>query len=504
MQLFELTLVLLWMAVVLLRWAQRLRVPYPSFLALGGVCVAALPFAARLSIDPRLALALFVAPSVMDSAFQLPPREMLRNWIPLVSLAVLLVLATVAVVAWLGVEFAGLPIAAAVALGAIVAPPDAAAAGAVLREFELPRRAMAILQGESLLNDAVALLVFGIAVSVAVTPDEALGPLVPRLLIAVPGGAVLGVLIGKFGSHVLKRAAGTTSSIIMQFLIIYGAWILADHLGLSSIMTIVGLAAITAHRLPDQMTARDRINITAVWVTVNLVLNVLAFLLMGLQAKSILNQLQGAALSHALAFAGLVLLAVILVRIVWVMGYGFLVRRMRPGGPPARVGILVSWCGMRGLVTLATAFALPAQFPDRDVIVLASFTVVLGTLVLQGFTIRPLIGALNIAKDPSLDMEVVSTRGAMLDAAAESLKHDRSAEAAGLRGEVDALRRDNLNRERPRTAQDELRLRMVNAERSLLLERRRQGLLAQDVYQILEDELDRAELDVGKDSLYLE
>jgi NhaP-type Na+/H+ or K+/H+ antiporter len=490
--------------VVLLHWAQRLRVPYPSLLALGGVCVAAMPFAARLSIDPKLALALFVAPAVMDSAFQLPPREMLRNWIPLVSLAVMLVVATAAAVAWVGVEFAGLPLAAAVALGAIVAPPDAAAAGAVLREFELPRRAMSILQGESLLNDAVALLIFGVAVSVAATPNEALAPLLPRLLIAVPGGAVLGVLIGKFGIRILKRSAGTTSSIIMQFLVIYGAWILADHLGLSPIITVVGLAAVTAHRLPEQTTARDRINITAVWVTVNLVLNVLAFLLMGLQAKTILSQLQGAALSHALAFAGLVLLAVILVRIVWVMAYGFIMRRFRPGGPTARIGILVSWCGMRGLVTLATAFALPAQFPNRDVIVLAAFTVVLGTLVLQGFTIRPLIAALKIAKDPSLDTEIAATRSAMLDAAAHSLGADASAEAVGLRGEVDALRKDNVGRERPRTSQDELRLSMLNAERTLLLERRRQGLLAQDAYQILEDELDRAELDVGNDSLYLE
>jgi CPA1 family monovalent cation:H+ antiporter len=303
---------------------------------------------------------------------------------------------------------------------------------------------------------------------------------------------------------VLRRTAGTTSSIIAQFLIIYGAWILADHLGLSPIITVVGLAAVAARRMPEQTTARDRINITAVWITVNLVLNVLAFLLMGLQAKSILNQLQGEALSHALAFAGLVLLAVILVRIVWVMSYGYLVRRLRPGGPPVRIGILVSWCGMRGLVTLATAFALPAQFPSRDVIVLASFSVVLGTLVLQGFTIRPLIAALKIAKDPSLDTEIAANRRDMLDAAAQSLGQDTSTEAQALRVELEALRTDNIGRERPRTAYDDMRLRMLKAERALIHERRRKGLVAEDVYQILENELDRAELDVGTDSLYLE
>ena len=141
-------------------------------------------------------------------------------------------------------------------------------------------------------------------------------------------------------------------------------------------------------------------------------------------------------MAHALAWAGLVLATVILVRFAWVMTYGLIVRRFRnqfrkrvAGGavPSVRTGILVSWCGMRGLVTLATAFALPPQFPRRDVIVLAAFTVVLGTLVIQGFTIRPLIAWLKFAKDPSLDEEVAETRTAMLEAALASLENESGA-----------------------------------------------------------------------------
>ena len=196
MQLFEITLVLLAIAVVLLQVARHMRVPYPAMLALAGGCVAALPFVPHLSIEPRLALALFVAPAVMDTAFDMPPREMLRIWLPLTSLAVVLVLLTTAAVAWAGWAIAGLPLAAAVALGAIVAPPDAAAAAAVLQEFNLPRRTVAVLQGESLLNDAVALLVFGLAVSAAVSPGSAWNALLPRLGLAVPGGALLGVATG--------------------------------------------------------------------------------------------------------------------------------------------------------------------------------------------------------------------------------------------------------------------------------------------------------------------
>ena len=152
MLLFESALTLLAVALLLLFAARKLRVPYPAELALSGGCVAMLPWAPHVVIEPHLALALIVAPAVMDSAFDMPPRVLLRHWLPLTSLAVMLVLATTAAVAWVGQSVFGLPVAAAIALGAIVAPPDAAAATAVLQQFQLPRRAMAALQGESLMN----------------------------------------------------------------------------------------------------------------------------------------------------------------------------------------------------------------------------------------------------------------------------------------------------------------------------------------------------------------
>ena len=350
MQLFEITLGLLTIAVVLLQLARRLDVPYPSMLALVGGCVAILPFAPHLGIQPQLALALFVAPAVLDSAFDMPPRELLRIWVPLVSLAVVLVLLTTAAVAWAGVALAGLPVAAAIALGAIVAPPDAAAASAVLREFNLPRRTVAVLQGESLMNDAVALLVFGLAVTAAVAPGSAWHSLVPRLLIAVPGGAVLGILAAQFGIHIFPKLAGTLTSIIVQFLITYGTWILAERLQLSPIMAEVALAGVIARYLPSRTSARDRVNTNAVWTTVVFVLNVLAFLLMGLQARTILNQLQSDALTHALSFAGIVLAVVIGVRFTYVMLYGVVLRTFKSFWedrilhskvPSVQVGVLV-------------------------------------------------------------------------------------------------------------------------------------------------------------------
>jgi Na+/H+ antiporter len=506
MTLFEITLLLLAVAVVFLQVARRLHVPYPSLLALAGGCVAALPFAPHLNIEPRLVLALFVAPAVMEAAFEMPPREMLRNWLPLVSLAVLLVLVTTAAVAWAGTALAGLPLTAAIALGAIVAPPDAAAASAVLREFNLPRRAMAVLQGESLLNDAVALLAFGLAVSAATSPGSAWELLVPRLLIAVPGGAVLGFLVGMLGTRIVRTLAGTLSSIIVQFLITYGAWILADRLGLSPIMAVVALAAVASHYSPARTTARDRLNTNAVWATIVFILNVLAFLLMGLQTRVILTQMKSEALMHALGFAFTVLGIVIGVRFAWVMLYGFVMRRLRHFlekrvllkiVPNVRVGVLMSWCGMRGLVTVATALALPYEFPGRDLIVLSAFTVVLGTLILQGFTMRPLIALLRIDADASLDEDVSRARAAMLDAALATLAGSPGEGAAALRAEYEATRAASVDRSRPMTDYDHLRLQAIAAERDLLIQWRSQGRIQDDAFHVLEDELDRAELHAG-------
>jgi Na+/H+ antiporter len=503
MPLFEVTLLLLTIAVVLLQVARRLRVPYPSLLAMAGGCVAVLPFAPHLRIEPELALALFVAPAVLDSAFDMPPRELARIWIPVVSLAVVLVLLTTAAVAWAGVSLAGLPVAAAIALGAIVAPPDAAAAAAVLRDFNLPRRTMAVLQGESLLNDAVALLAFGFAVTAAVSSNGAWHALAPRLLIAVPGGAALGGLAAMLAMRLSPKVAGTLSMIIVQFLITYGTWILAERLQLSPIVALVTLAAIVARYMPAQTSARDRVNTNAVWSTMVFVLNVLAFLLMGLQARAILSQLHGAELKHALIFALTVLGIVIGVRFVYVMIYGVVLRSARRffetrglqgKVPTARVGVLVSWCGMRGLVTLATALALPQEFPSRDVIVLSAFTVVLGTLIVQGFTIRPLLALLRIEPDSSLDEEVCRTRNAMIDAALAELAEVPGDSAIAVRAEYGAARDMSVDRTPPNTAYDALRVKAIVAERRLLADWRRQGRIQDDAYHLLEHELDRAEL----------
>ncbi|MCU7370704.1 cation:proton antiporter [Paucibacter sp. O1-1] len=507
MELFENMLLLLVLAVVLLQLSRRLSLPYPAMLALAGGLTGALPWAPQVSIEPHLALALFIAPALLDAAYDTAPRELSRNWLPLLALAVVAVLLTTAVVAWAGWALAGLPLAAAITLGAIVAPPDAVAGATVMQQFRLPRRTMAIINGESLLNDAVALLIFGAASAAALLPQHSFAAQIPLLLLAVPGGAILGYLLGKLFVHMAPAVAGTMSSTIVEFVLTFGTWMLAERLHVSPIIAVVAFGMTVARYLPARSTPRDRVHSYSVWGAAVFVLNVLAFLLMGLQARSILSKLTGSALTEALVFAGVVVVLVIAVRVAWVMSYGALVRRFGPGMarrgldvplPSRRTGMLVSWSGMRGLVTLATAFALPDQFPGRDQIVLTAFAVVLGTLIVQGLTIGPLISVLKIEEDHSLEHEISKARGKMIDAALSSM--DRlarsTAAARNIADEYRAARKAALDLGNPQgsTEYDHLRLQAIRAQRLLLNSLRDRGQIEDDVYHRLEEELDWAEL----------
>ncbi|TGV14604.1 sodium:proton antiporter [Mesorhizobium sp. M8A.F.Ca.ET.173.01.1.1] len=503
MALFELTLVLLLTAVALTALSRRLEIPYPSLLALAGVAIAFVPGAPVIEIDPELALALFIAPVLLDAAFDTSLRDLKRYRLSLVLLALGAVVFTTVVVAFVGWKLAGLPIAAAVALGAIVAPPDAVAASAVLGQFKVPHRITAILQGESLLNDATALLIYRLAVSAALG-SIMLSNAIPVILLATIGSLVAGYLFGRVSLLALTRIEDAASSTVVQFAGTFAVWIIADKLGLSAIITIVVYAMTIARRGPRHSSARRRVSTYSVWESAVFVLNVLAFVLMGLQARTIVGRLAGDGQGEAFLFAATVLVVVIVARLAWVASYVAIIRWIaRFGGKEARRelptfggAVLVGWCGMRGLVTLVVAIALPANFPGRDPIVLAAFAVVLGTLVLQGMTLKPLLRWINFDKDRTVDNEVAKARVAIMQAALDVLNRKTSAAAAVVREQYEAQRviAENPDDAQAATEYDRLRLYAINRQRDTLEELRSNGTIGDEAYHRLEEEIDWAEL----------
>lgn len=503
MALFESMLILAALAILLLQVSRRLSVPYPTMLALAGAVVAGLPWAPKIEIEPELMLALFVAPALLDAGYDFPPRAVRRNWLPILALAAAAVLFTTAAVAWAGVALAGLPIAAAIALGAIVAPPDAAAATAMLGHLSLPRRTVTVLKGESLLNDAVALLIFTAAVAAAGSPASNAAVL-RELALAVPAGVLLGFLAGRAYLVVHRLIAGTLGGTVFEFVVTFGVWIVAERLHFSAILAVVAYAMTLARSMPERQSARDRVHSYAVWEAVVFLLNVLAFLLMGLQARAIVTRLEPLELGRALAFSAIVLVLVIVVRVAWVMLYNrtiSLVFRIGKweGAPTLGQGLVVSWCGMRGLVTLATALALPFTFPGRDLIMLCALAVVLGTLILQGLTLGPLIRALRFPPDTSFDAEVARSRVRLLDSAIDELDGRTDEAALRQREMYETERAISAKGEDPRLVAplDDIRRRTIAVKREKLARLRRAGAIEEDVFHALEEELDWAELAVA-------
>lgn len=481
MALFESILTLLLLAILLLQVSRRLGIPYPTMLAAAGLCVAALPWAPEITLDPHLVLVLFIAPAILDAAYDFPVRAIRRYWIALLALAVFAVIVTTAAVAWVGVALAGLPVAAAIALGAIVSPPDAAAAVAMLNRPSVPRTTATVLKGESLLNDATALMIFGVAVRIT-NADATAGSVLPQLALAVPGGILLGIVCGRVAGWLVPYLAGTLGSILFQFAVTFSVWLIADRLGLSAILAVVA-TAMTAASYTGSQSARDRLHTNSIWSVVVFMLNVLAFLFVGLQARTILRELDPMELRHAVVFSFVVLGVVIAVRIVLVMTYNRaiqpLYRRLGYGpGPTIKQGILASWCGMRGMVTLAAALALPASFPQRGLIVLASLTVVLGTLVIQGLTLEPLVRLLRFPKDTSQQEELALARATLADVAARA-----HAESPGIDVHDDPA----------------LRLAMVRRQREALRDLHREGRIEEDVFRAIEQELDLEEVAATRD-----
>ncbi len=507
---FEWIIGLLLAAVALAALARRLGVPYPTFLAVGGALLAFLPASPSWTLDPGLALALFVAPVLLDAAYDTSLRDLRANWLPVSMLVVAAVAVTTVAVAVLVHRLVpDMSWAAAIALGAIVAPPDAAAATAVLRQVNLPYRIMKVLEGESLLNDASALLIYRIAVGTVAAQHLSWTAFSSSVALVLVGSVIAGYLFAKLWIFATPRFDDAPSAIIMQFVGTFTVWIVAERLELSGILTMVVYAVALSQWAPARTSARLRVPTYAVWETVVFILNVLAFILIGLQLGPIWNRLDDAARWQYSEIAGLVLIAVILARIGWVVIYQIMLRMLAALGvahtietlkmPTLKGGTVVAWCGMRGIVTLAAAFALPEGFPYRDLILLTAFAVVLGSLVLQGLTLRPLILALNLKKDDVVANEVARARGAAYRAALEEIDGDPSEEAELLRLEYRGILLQAAGDPEGGIASSELpadplRRRAIAAARQAILTLRQSEAIGDDAFHQLEEELDRAEL----------
>jgi CPA1 family monovalent cation:H+ antiporter len=500
-------------AVMLAAAARRVGAPYPVFLALGGALLAFVPAGPSFTLPPDLALALFVAPVLLDAAYDTSLRDLRDNWLPLTALVVVAVgLTTAAVAVVTHALMPAMPWAAAVALGAIVAPPDAVAATAVLRPLHPPHRILAILEGESLLNDATSLLIYRLAIGAVAADGFSPAAVAPTFLLAVVGGMAAGLVFGWATLRLMERIDHIPTAIILQFVCTFGVWIVAEKLGLSAVLTLVCYALTMAQTAPARVPARTRVSTNVVWRTVVFALNLLAFIFIGLQIRPILDATAASDRVPYIAVGAAVLATVIAVRIGWIMSFNAVMRwrdrnvDLNPERPLLRpsigTGLVVSWAGMRGIVTLAAALALPASFPYRGLIVITAAAVVLGTLVIQGLTLEPLLRKLALSDDDPVGREERFARAHALKAALDTVTHEFSPAAEMVRQKFTALLRFELESSGAETnggmVSRDLHSAALHAARDAVLAMRARKEIGDDAFHRIEEQLDWIEMANGQ------
>jgi Na+/H+ antiporter len=391
--------------------ASRTGIPYPIVLVVGGLGLGLVPGMPDVELEPDLVLLIFLPPLLYSAAFFSEPR-ILRRYVRALSLTSIgLVLLTMVLVAMAGHLVLDLPWPMAFALGAIVSPTDPVAATAIMRRLGAPPRIVAIVEGESLVNDASALVGYRVAVAAAVAGTFSLLDASLEFLLATVGGAVLGLAVGWVIGEVRRRLDDPPTEITISLITGYVAFLPAERLHLSGVLAVVAAGLYLGWRGPELSSPATRLQTFALWDVVTFLLNATLFVLIGLQLPVVVEDLDGRSAPEVVGYAALVIAVVIGTRFAWMFTTPYIMRAIdrRPRQRELRMGaaprVVSAWAGLRGAVSLATALALPletdagAALPGRDLIVFVTFAVVLVTVVGQGLTLPVLVRRLGLASD---------------------------------------------------------------------------------------------------------
>jgi monovalent cation/hydrogen antiporter len=495
----------------LLALAPTLRVPLPILLVLGGVGMGFIPGLPQVALPPEIVLVAVLPPLLYSGAFFTSLRDLRQNRRPILLLALGLVAATMAAVAVVAHEWIGLPWAVAFTLGAIVSPTDALAATEIASRLGAPRRIVSLIEGESLVNDGTALVLYKAATGAALGGAFSLFDTSGRIVVNVIGGVAVGLAVGWVVRQLRRRLDDPPIEVAIAVLSGYLAYLPAEAIGVSGVLAAVTIGVYMGWHTPELTTERTRLSGDAFWEILVFLVNALLFVLVGLQLRGIIDGLSGLSSPRLTAQAALVCATVIVVRIFWVPIFAYLprwafrsVRRSDPY-PPWQWPVLLSWVGIRGAVSLVAALALPTDFPDRSLIVFMTFAVIVATLVLQGLTLPALIRLLRVSDDGSAEREDAKARIRAAEAALARLEelladggvHPKTAER--LRGSL-GFRRDRFQarldddddgaiEEQSRAYQRVMR-ELLDAERAALLALRNDRIIDDNVMQRVQRDLD--------------
>jgi CPA1 family monovalent cation:H+ antiporter len=500
--------------------ARRLHVPYPILLVIGGLALAFVPGLPRPKLNPEMVFFIFLPPLLFPAALFTSWRDFRQNIRPIIMLAVGLVLFTMVIAGWLAhLLIPGLPLSAALLLGAIISPPDAIAATSIAHRLKLPKRLVTIIEGESLLNDSTALITYKFAVAAVVTGSFSWTHAVGDFFVAGVGGIAVGLIIALGMAWIENRLEDPPVETTLILLVPFAAYVLAESFSLSGVLSVVSSGFYLGWRSPEIVDARLRLQAGPVWEMLEFFLNGIVFLLIGLQLPPILESLKGYTTAQLLTYAVLINVAVIAIRIIWVFPAAYLARfaghlsgSTSSNQPNWKKVAILAWTGMRGVVSLAAALALPLTieggdpFPARNLILFLTFSVIFGTLVIQGLSLPVLIRWLGVKDDGSTTREERAARIQANEAALKRLKtlstrKDLDPEAVDrLRTEYEDRLRQLRNSEANGSESlvfsevyKRLSFETLQAERNVILHLRNSRVIGDDVLREIQRDIDLAE-----------
>lgn len=516
---YQFLILMLALTIVLELAARRLRLPPAAALIGGGIVLALIPGVPAIEIDPELVLTIFLPPLLMHSAYFTVWREFKRYFAGIASLALgAVAFTTLSVGILFHLLFPQLPWAVGFALGAIVAPPDAVSAAAVLERLHLPSRITTLLEGESLVNDASGLVLFRFAVAAALTGSFSISEAVIVFGWETIGGVLIGFLAGWAGLFVIRRLRESELIITATLILTALSYIAAERVHSSGVLATVTTGLLLGWHQHEAFSAATRIRTHAFWRALAFLLESLLFILIGLALRGVLERIGG--LREGLNELALPIISIVVVviaaRFVWLLGSS-VVGRFMPA--PKSMGdasslataTVISWAGMRGVVTLAGALSLPVEMPGRDIVLVAAFTVILVTVLLQGPTLGPLVAFLKIASaDEERSIEENEAQAWRRVAEAQYLAvqglsrkddgtqaHPRLLEQYRHRAEVASrYEEDRATHEVIKSAHYDALLHAIQVGRAEILKMRAAGEIHDSVMRRLERELDLQELAV--------
>ena len=452
----ELILICLVAVALLALVARKIRIPYPILLTIGGVVLALVPGLPAIHLDPELVFSLFLPPLIYPAAVYTSWRDFRANLRPILLMAIVLVLLTMTVTAVLFHYLFGLPLAVGFVFGAIISPPDAVAALSVTQNLRVPRKIIVILEGESLVNDATAFISFRFAVAAVMTGTFSLGQASLQFLFVAAGGVCVGLAAGWLATQVQKRLDDPPVQTMFSLLTPYIAYFSGERLHVSGILAVVIAGIYYGWRAPRILSGRMRLQALPVWEMVVFILNGVLFMLIGLQLPQVIHALAPGSVIGLVKLALLVVSVIVLVRFAWMFGAHYVPRLLsrrsrRKSRVPWQHTALIAWTGMRGADSLSGALAIPfvlpngGPFPGRDLILLLTFCVIFGTLVLQGLTLTPLVRWLGVVDDHVTEKEEKLAR-LKANEAALALLEEMESSNRGRSETVERLRSEYADR----------------------------------------------------------